>query len=100
MSEQNEVTTNAEQTTDKPKRNRSTNGKRYTVGQLAVERAKARGIDTSRAAKEIRGKLRANWDTITKLDPAIKKAKSAPNDQNRWPAMNAKVRDFVLKGKK
>lgn len=102
MSEQN--TTNVEQTTsDTPKAakpKRSANTKRYSVGQLAVERAKARGIDTSRAAKEIRGKLRANFDTVCKMDPTILKAKSAANDGNRWPAMNAKVREFVLKGKK
>lgn len=99
MSEQN--TPNVEQPkADTPKVKRNANGKRYTVGQLAVERAKARNIDTSRAAKEIRGKLRANFDTVTKLDPAIRKAKDSANDGNRWPAMNAKVRDFVLKGKK
>ena len=95
MSEQN---TSEQTNVEKPKR--APNGKRYRVGQLAVERAKARNIDTSRAAKEIRGKLRANFDTVCKLDPSIKKAKSAANDGNRWPAMNEKVREFVLKGKK
>lgn len=101
MSEQNEQnTTNEQPKADAPKVKRERNNKRYNVGQLAVERAKARGIDTSRAAKEIRGKLRANFDTVTKLDPSILKAKKAANDGNRWPAMNAKVREFVLKGKK
>lgn len=97
MSEQTEQTTNAP--TEKPKA-KARDTKRYTVGNLAVERAKKRNIDTSRAAKEIRGKLRANFDTVCKLDPSILKAKSAANDGNRWPAMNAKVREFILTGKK
>lgn len=70
--------------------------KSYTVGDLSILRAKQRGVDTSRAAKEVRGILRANWSVVTALDPSIVKAKSAANDQNRWPAMNAKVATFVL----
>lgn len=96
-----ENTENAPQTNDKPaKAKRSNaNAKKYTVSQLAVERAKARGIDTNRAGKDIRGRLRANFDTVCKLDPSIRKAKDAANDGNRWPAMNAKVREFVLSSK-
>jgi protein-tyrosine-phosphatase len=71
--------------------------KTYTVSQLAVERAKVRGIDTSRAAKEIRSRLRANFDHVCKLDSSVRKAKESANDGNRWPAMNADVRTFILK---
>lgn len=72
-----------------------TDAKRYSVSQLAVERAKAKNIDTSRAAKEIRSILRRDFGTIVGLDPTVAKAKSAPNDGNRWPAMNEAVRDHV-----
>ena len=101
MSEQNTTTT--EQTTDAPAKAPKTNGrdtKKYTVSAMAIERAKRKNIDTSKAAKEIRSRLRANFDTIVKLDPSVSKVKSAPNDGNRWPAMNAKVREFIINGKK
>jgi hypothetical protein len=48
--------TNTEANTDAPKPARKRKVKRYTVGQMAVARAKARGIDTSRAAKDVRGR--------------------------------------------
>lgn len=63
----------------------------YTIGQLAVMRAKEKGIDSSRAAKEIRGRLRANFDAVVKMQPSVGKAKSAANDGNRWPAISTTV---------
>jgi hypothetical protein len=86
-------------TNEAPKVKRTRKPKRYTVSQMAVARAKARGIDTSRAAKDVRGRLRANFDKVCKLDPSIRKAKDAANDGNRWPAMNEKVYQFVLSSK-
>jgi hypothetical protein len=82
--------------TSKPKRARRATNADFTVGQIAVVRAKARGIDTARASKEVRGILRANFDAVCKLDPRIRKHKTHHNDGNRWPAMNAKVREYVL----
>jgi len=83
---------------EKPKR---ANGEgRTSVSKMAVERAKRKGIPTDRAAKEVRGLLRREFDHVVKLDPTIKRAKSAHNDGNRWPAMNAKVAAFVRTGKK
>lgn len=90
MSENTEQNTNA--TTTEPKRaKRASKPERLTVSQIAVQRAKVRNIDTSRAAKEVRSRLRANFDTVCKLDPTVSKAKSAANDANRWPALNMRV---------
>jgi hypothetical protein len=68
----------------------------HTVSHIAVERAAQRGISADKAAKEVRGILRANFDVITKLDPSILEAKSSHNDGVRWPALNDDVRTFVL----
>lgn len=68
----------------------------HTVSQLAVAHAKARGIDTSRAAKDVRRMLRDNFAVIIALDPSVSKVKENANDGNRWPAMNDDVRTFVL----
>lgn len=90
-----ENTNTTEQTPNvKPAKARKTNDGPFTIGQLAVQRAKAQGHgDTSRAAKEIRGKLRANFTTVVKLQPNVSKAKSSANDGNRWPSISARVRD-------
>lgn len=90
-------TTPAPAPDEKPARVRNT--KKYTVTDMAKARAKARGIDTATAAKEVRGRLRANFDAVCKLDPSIKKSKERANDGNRWPAMNAKVYGFVTSTK-
>lgn len=97
----NTVTTDAatdeKVTTAKVTRTRKQKSARtYTVSQLAAIVAERKGIDTSRAGKLVRSKLRANFDTVTKLDPSVKKVKTAANDGNRWPAMNANVRAMVL----
>lgn len=68
----------------------------YTVQELAEMRANVRGIDVSRAAKDVRGRLRANFAAIVKLDPNVAKVKTAANDGNRWPAVNGKVAQLVL----
>ncbi len=70
--------------------------KTFTVSQLAAMYAADRDIDTSRAGKMIRSKLRANFDTVCKLDPSVRKIKSNANDGNRWPAMNDDVRKLAL----
>lgn len=66
-------------------------GKDYSITDLAEMRAAARGIDVGRAAKEVRGRLRANFAQVVKLDPRIAKVKVRANDGNRWPVVNAKV---------
>lgn len=69
----------------------------YSVDDMAKIRANVRGIDVGRAAKDVRGRLRANFADVVKLDPNVAKVKSAANDGNRWPAMNGKVAALVLK---
>ena len=100
MTDQNANTENTPNATTGEKPKRANGEKRMTVSQMAVERAKRKQIPPDRAAKEVRGLLRREFDHVTKLDPSIKRAKSAHNDGNRWPAMNAKVAAFVRTGKK
>lgn len=68
----------------------------HTVASLAIARAKQRNIEVGKAAKEVRGILRANFADVVRIDPSILEVKSSANDGNRWPALNADVRDFVL----
>jgi len=70
-------------------------GSRVTVGEIAAVRATQRGITADKAAKEVRGLLRANFDVITTIDPSILEVKVAANDGNRWPAMDARVMEYV-----
>jgi hypothetical protein len=82
--------------TDEPKVKRTrTKRESVTVTDIARKRAKARGISEDKAAKEVRGILRANFDVVTKLDPSIVKVKERANDGNRWPAMRVDVDKFV-----
>lgn len=66
-----------------------------TVGAIANVRAQQRAISADKAAKEVRGILRANFDVITSIDPTILDVKVAHNDGNRWPAMHADVERYV-----
>lgn len=68
----------------------------YTVGQMATMLAARRGIDTSRAAKDVRRRLRANFANVVKLDPRVSEFKKSANDGNRWPVVNGKVAALVL----
>lgn len=90
MSENTENTA-VETTNAKPAPKKRAKAERMSVSQIAVQRAKVRNIDTSRAAKEVRSRLRANFDTVCRLDPTVSKVKSAANDGNRWPELNVKV---------
>ena len=78
----------------------SSNDKTYSVSQMSVAVAKKRGIDTTKAAKQVRAKLRANFADVRVNDPSVRKAKSAANDGNRWPTdMQASVYEFIVNGK-
>lgn len=58
--------------------------------------AAKRDIDTTRAAKLVRARLRSNFDKVVTLDPNIAKVKSKANDGNRWPAEISKaLADFI-----
>lgn len=67
--------------------------------KLIAAHAKRREIDTTRAGKELRAKARREFDAIAKADPSLLKAKTHANDGNRWPALNDKARDLLLKPK-
>lgn len=85
--------TNANEPKAKAKANAKAQPKSYTIGQIAVMRAKATNKDTSRAAKEVRSRLRANFDKACKLQPSLSKAKTNANDGNRWPMISQRVVD-------
>lgn len=74
--------------------------KTYSVSQMAAKVASSKNIDTTKAAKLVRSKLRANFNDVRKACPSVAKAKSAANDGNRWPTdMNAAVFAFVTENK-
>lgn len=74
--------------------------KTYSVSQMAVAVAKQKNIDTTKAAKLVRSKLRANFADVRLNCPNVAKAKKAANDGNRWPTnMDASVFAFVVNGK-
>lgn len=95
MSEENTTTIVEPNVTDKPKKARTNTRTDFT--KIIASHAKRRGIDTSRAGKEVRAKARREFDKLCKLDPALAKVKSRANDGNRWPALNAAARDHLLK---
>lgn len=69
----------------------ASNVKTYTVSQIAVKRGQSTGKDATRAAKEVRARLRANFSTVVELQPDILKVKDSANDGNRWPSINEAV---------
>jgi hypothetical protein len=95
MSEQNTTQTSDTNVTDKPKRTR-TKSERTDFTKIIAAHAKRRNIDTTRAGKEVRAKARREFDKLCKLDPALAKVKSAANDGNRWPALNAQASAHLL----
>lgn len=101
MSEQNTAAnvdnSNADpKVTDKPKRTNA----RMEFTKIINAHAKKRGIDSTRAGKELRAKARREFATLCKLDPSLAKVKSAANDGNRWPALNANASKHLLTSKK
>lgn len=97
MSENTNVQT-VENTNAKPARKR-TKAERTEFKSIIRAHAKRRGIDDTAAGKEVRARARREFATLVKLDPALGKVKSAANDGNRWPALNAKAAAHILKGK-
>lgn len=94
MSEVN-TTTNVEPNVT-GKRTRKPKSERTEFTRIIAAHAKRRSIDTTRAGKELRAKARREFDALVKLDPALGKVKSAANDGNRWPALNAKATAHLL----
>ena len=79
-------------------RKRSTT-KYVPVPTVIARVAEKRGIDTTKAGKAVRSRLRAHFDDNRKRFnyPAKGDAKQKANDQNRWPAMPSKLADTFTK---
>lgn len=93
MSEVNTTADNAEQNvpdTPKAARKRAPKAERQEFSKIIRAHAKRRGIDDTRAGKELRAKARREFATLVKLDPSLAKAKTHANDGNRWPPLNDK----------
>jgi len=59
--------------------------------------ASRKSINTTDAAKRVRGKLRANFDKVCELSPNVTSAKTAANDGNRWPShVTRELAGFLL----
>lgn len=97
MSDENTTTVVEQNVTDKPKSKRA--NARMDFTKIIAAHAKRRGIDTTRAGKEVRAKARREFDKLVKLDPSLAKVKSAANDGNRWPALNANATKHLLTAK-
>jgi hypothetical protein len=68
-----------------------------TLSSVYASKAKALNIDTTRAAKLVRSRMRSNFAAMVKADARIGKAKKAANDGNRWPkAINRKAAAIAL----
>lgn len=67
------------------------------LSSVYAKRAQDGNIDTTRAAKLIRARMRANFDKMCELSPNIAKAKQSANDGNRWPTdITREASDFLL----
>lgn len=70
--------------------------KTVKLSSVYAKYATKRSIDTTRAAKLVRSRMRSNFDRVCELDPNIAKAKEKANDGNRWPADISKdLADFL-----
>lgn len=68
-----------------------------TLSSVYAGVAAKRSIDTTRAAKLVRSRLRSNFAKVCELSPNVKQAKQSANDGNRWPThVTKELRDFVL----
>lgn len=75
----------------------NTNTTTVKLSAVYAKYATKRDIDTTRAAKLVRARLRSNFPKVIELDPSIAKVKSKANDGNRWPAEISKpLADFIL----
>lgn len=67
-----------------------------TLSSVYAKHAAKRSIDTTRAAKLVRSRLRSNFAKVCELSPNVTKAKQSANDGNRWPSHVTKdLADFL-----
>lgn len=84
-----------------PKSPKSPNAKpsksMVTLSSVYAAKAAKSNIDTTRAAKLVRSRLRGNFAEVCKLSPNVAKAKKAANDGNRWPThITRDLAKFIL----
>lgn len=75
---------------------KSTKSKGVTFASVRVKYAEAKGIDVTKASKQLRAKLRNQYgknDTVTKY---IDRCKSANRDGNRYGDMTAAEAKVIL----
>jgi hypothetical protein len=60
--------------------------------------AARRGKDAATVAKTVRGKMRANFDTVCDLSPNVRQHKDAPADGKAWPVLITRALADYLTG--
>lgn len=79
---------------------KTTSDNMVTLSSVYAKKAAKLNIDTTRAAKLVRSRLRSNFAKVIELSPNVKQAKQSANDGNRWPTHVTKdLAEFVLAGK-
>jgi hypothetical protein len=79
-----------------PKKAPKVKASSVTLSSVFARYAAKRSIDTTRAGKLVRAKLRANFAEVCKLDPNVAKVKTRANDGNRWPThISAKLSEYL-----
>jgi hypothetical protein len=96
-----ENTENVTTTNDAPKPTKAkAKASRVKMSVVIAQYAKARKISTDRAGKDVRKFARANFATISKLDPAYfgarGKHKTVANDGRPWEDVNARTAKYIL----
>ena len=70
-----------------------------TLSSVYATVASRKSIDTTRAAKLVRSRLRSNFAKVCELSPNVKQAKQSANDGNHWPThVTRDLADFILGG--
>lgn len=91
-------------TQDKPAKVTRASNARVPFATVIARSAKRKGIDQTRAGKELRAFARREFATVSKLDPshfgAKGKYKETANDGRPWTDVNAKTAEYLLKGKR
>ena len=70
--------------------------KMVTLSSIYAKQAAKRSIDTTRAAKLVRSRLRSNFAKVCELSPNVAKVKQSANDGNRWPThVTQELAEFI-----
>ena len=70
--------------------------KTYTLSQVAVKASELSGKDPQKVQREIRGRIRRNFDDLVEVWPELSEAK-VNRDGNRYPPMSASAAQVLLK---